>query len=93
MLLRRLLPIALGAVLLTTLAPAAAAGAVADHECFSGQLTPTGDTYKMTAWGCGGGGYVDVTVRLMVGAEAGTYLCGHVFSWNGTLVGERCVKE
>ncbi|SEH01165.1 hypothetical protein SAMN05444920_11995 [Nonomuraea solani] len=64
--------------------PAQAAGS---HTCFGGELRP-GD--NLLASGCDGTGYVNVTVIVRFGPAAGTYLCGSVFSWNGTLSGTGC---
>ncbi|GAA2209535.1 hypothetical protein GCM10009850_049930 [Nonomuraea monospora] len=70
-----------------TAAPAWADGS---HECFSGVRTWDGEYYTLSASGCAGAGYYQVTVIVRVGEAQGAHFCANVFSWNGTLTGNRC---
>ncbi|MFB4263529.1 hypothetical protein [Nonomuraea sp. GTA35] len=87
---RRRAACAAGIAVLALSVLAAPARADGSHECFSGERSPAGDAYTLTGWGCGGAGYVDVTVIIRFGPAAGTYVCGHIFPWNGTLSGNGC---
>ncbi|UBU10235.1 hypothetical protein [Nonomuraea gerenzanensis] len=82
---------AAGAALLALSLIAVPARADGSHECFSGVRTPDGEHYDLSAGGCAGAGYYQVTVVILVGDARGTYSCASVFSWNGSLTGERCL--
>ncbi|TYB53014.1 hypothetical protein FXF51_50495 [Nonomuraea sp. PA05] len=69
---------------------AAPARADGSHECFSGSRTWDGTYFELSASGCDGVGYSQVTVLIRFGPAQGAYSCASVFSWNGTLAGDRC---
>ncbi|MGR6920637.1 hypothetical protein ACU635_40915 [[Actinomadura] parvosata] len=79
-----------GIAVLALTALTAPARADGSYECFSGERSPAGDAYSLTGWDCVGAGYAQVKVTLRLGPVAGTYVCGYVFSWNGTLSGNVC---
>ncbi|PZG50454.1 hypothetical protein C1I98_10445 [Spongiactinospora gelatinilytica] len=63
------------------------------HDCWFGGLTSETEEGYYELWGgsCSGFGYANVDVKIRSGTDAGLYHCGHVFPWNGTLEGWRCV--
>jgi hypothetical protein len=70
-----------------------AAHAAGSYNCFSGSRTTTQSGYQISANGCDGAGYVDVTVTVLSGSAAGRHRCSTAFSWNGFLSAEGCRQQ
>ncbi|RBQ15703.1 hypothetical protein DP939_34010 [Spongiactinospora rosea] len=91
---RSVLALAVGAAAMAgTLLTAPPAYADGFHDCWFGQRTPEAEPgyYEISGGSCDGSGFVDVDVKIRSGSAAGLYHCGHVFPWNGSLGGWRCV--
>ncbi|MEU7854296.1 hypothetical protein [Nonomuraea sp. NPDC049141] len=86
---RRLLA-ALATALLAAPLLATPAHADGSHDCFFGERSQDGAEYALTAWGCSGSGYFDVTVTIRSGAAAGGHTCRTALPWNSSLSATGC---